>query len=1138
MVPPSTRQDRIKPGGLPESGRNSSSPKPPPETPVSIPDHELIRRIGKGSYGQVWLARSVMGMYRAVKIVFQSSFETQRPFDREISGIRRFEPISRSHEGFVDVLQVGINKECGYFYYVMELGDDFHSGQTFDAESYVPKTLAREISSRGRLPLKQCLQLGIGISLALAELHRRGLVHRDVKPSNIIFVGGTPKLADIGLVAGLDEARSYVGTEGFIPPEGPGTPQADVYSLGKVLYEASTGKDRQDFPELPEEWSESQDYSGLIELNEVLVQACKPDPLKRYLSAADIHSDLLVVLTGKSVKRLRLLERRMENLKKAGTVAMLLLLVFGLFLYQLYGHWSKTKEARRQRANSAIAYGNAALKSGDLFGSLPYFTEALRFEAGNADRERINRLRLGSTLAQCPKLVQMWTEPMRVDDAEFSPDGQKVLITEHYYGQVELRELKTGKLYRKPFGAHRGLTTAVFNNDGTRILTASQDTGATVWDAQTLTPVLDLAYTNGLLDARFSPDGRHIATSCLDGIGRIWDAKTGKLELTLQGHTGAIISTAFSPNGHLIATASRDGTARIWDAETGRQIGRPFLHATWVTCVTFSPHGDRLVTTCADHQAHVWDVATGSVVYPLLEHDDVVRNVEFSPDGRIVLTASLDGTVRLWAARDFRPLEDLPILRQPDRVTHATFSPDSRLILIACVDGSVRVWDLAGSMIPPEPRDYIFCANATKYLTYSNESLQVWDSLSHANVSPQITVRHLLQPPFLSYDGRFAVTLNQTPGERGIIQVWNSSTGRPLGPGIACFSGTNGVALSSDAHKLIIWEANKARTFDTATGNPLSPLLLHTGLVSFALFDPAGEKVVTVSKTSVQVWNSVTGHLLFRPIMHEVPVSFVQFTRDGRLFVTCSADAGLTKCFAQIWNSADGSPHGDRLSHSDGVLSASFNYDGTRIATASEDYSARIWETVHGAPIGLALRHRDQVWSSTFSTDGKLIATASADRTARIWDVERDDPVTPPLRHPNALTSIQFLPDQTGIVTADRQGRCWIWPMRVEGKQLTDFEHIVEFLTGAAFYPVKPKPEQGNSAQLTWNELRTRFPELFSTTTAEIVAWHRFQAEQCESDGDWSAAIFHLNHLLAIEPNDTTISNRITRATRLFKSHE
>src|SRR5438105_4173436 len=232
----------------------------PGEVPVSIPDHELLRRIGRGSYGEVWLARSLMGAYRAVKIVYRKSFDNHRPFVRELSGIRKFEPISRSHEGFVDVLHVGSSEAQACLYYVMELGDDQSPRQTVDPDRYSPKTLAKEISRRGKLPFDECLRLAIALSDALVALHKHGLVHRDIKPSNIIFVNGTPKLADIGLVADLREARSYVGTEGFIPPEGPGTPQADLFSLGKVLYEASTGKDRTDFPELPTQWSESPEY--------------------------------------------------------------------------------------------------------------------------------------------------------------------------------------------------------------------------------------------------------------------------------------------------------------------------------------------------------------------------------------------------------------------------------------------------------------------------------------------------------------------------------------------------------------------------------------------------------------------------------------------------------------------------------------------------------------------------------------------------------------------------------------------------------------------------------------------------------------------------------------------------------------
>src|SRR6266540_333203 len=109
--------------------QNSNTP-PSPVTPPRIPDHELLRCIGRGSYGEVWLARNALGAYRAVKIVLRRTFEHDRPFEREFGGIQKFEPISRSHEGLVDLLQVGRNDQEGYFYYVMELADD--AGQRSD----------------------------------------------------------------------------------------------------------------------------------------------------------------------------------------------------------------------------------------------------------------------------------------------------------------------------------------------------------------------------------------------------------------------------------------------------------------------------------------------------------------------------------------------------------------------------------------------------------------------------------------------------------------------------------------------------------------------------------------------------------------------------------------------------------------------------------------------------------------------------------------------------------------------------------------------------------------------------------------------------------------------------------------------
>src|SRR6185369_5033078 len=123
--------------------------------PPQVTDHDLIRCIGCGSYGEVWLAQSVIGTYRAIKVVYRQNFDDDRPYDREFSGMKKFEPISRSHEGLVDILQVGRDDQAGYFYYIMELGDDQVLGQHIVHESYNAKTLGKEVASHGKLPFDE-----------------------------------------------------------------------------------------------------------------------------------------------------------------------------------------------------------------------------------------------------------------------------------------------------------------------------------------------------------------------------------------------------------------------------------------------------------------------------------------------------------------------------------------------------------------------------------------------------------------------------------------------------------------------------------------------------------------------------------------------------------------------------------------------------------------------------------------------------------------------------------------------------------------------------------------------------------------------------------------------------------------------
>jgi serine/threonine protein kinase len=324
-----------------------------------VPDYELLRRIGRGAYGDVWLARSkATGVLRAAKIVWRHTFEDNRPFQREFEGIQRFERISREHPSQLALFHIGRNEPAGYFYYVMELadvaevpgakcqvsGNDARREETaklsldtshLSPGTYVPHTLRADLD-RGRLPANRVLEIGLALSEALGHLHRNGLVHRDVKPSNVIFVNGRPKLADIGLVTDASDRCSIVGTEGYLPPEGPGTPQADIFALGKVLYEAATGLDRREFPKLPEDLRSWPDAKLVFELNEIILKACAQDSKDRYQTCEEMHEDLALLEKGKSVKHQHLWQRRMRVAWRTWRLAAIIVVaaVGGVYLWQ------------------------------------------------------------------------------------------------------------------------------------------------------------------------------------------------------------------------------------------------------------------------------------------------------------------------------------------------------------------------------------------------------------------------------------------------------------------------------------------------------------------------------------------------------------------------------------------------------------------------------------------------------------------------------------------------------------------------------------------------------------------------------------------------------------------------------------
>jgi dipeptidyl aminopeptidase/acylaminoacyl peptidase len=202
--------------------------------------------------------------------------------------------------------------------------------------------------------------------------------------------------------------------------------------------------------------------------------------------------------------------------------------------------------------------------------------------------------------------------------------------------------------------ATQWMNSATFSPDGRRIVTASYDGTARVWDAKTGVTLLVLHSDHAVNSAVFSPDGSRIVTTTLnDKTARIWDAHTGATLLVLRGHGSQVYSAVFSPDGSRIVTSGgRDNSARIWDAKSGATL--LVLRASTFFSphdAAFSPDGNRIVTASWDRTARIWDARTGASLLVLHGHTGAVKSAAFSPDGSQIVTASWDRTARVWDAR-------------------------------------------------------------------------------------------------------------------------------------------------------------------------------------------------------------------------------------------------------------------------------------------------------------------------------------------------------------------------------------------------------------------------------------------------------------------------------------------------------
>ncbi|HSL46133.1 MAG TPA: helix-turn-helix domain-containing protein [Anaerolineales bacterium] len=607
------------------------------------------------------------------------------------------------------------------------------------------------------------------------------------------------------------------------------------------------------------------------------------------------------------------------------------------------------------------------------------------------------------------------------------------------------------------------LWSAVFSQDGTKIATASLDGMAKIWDAATgkellrvKSPAKDPKPSTGYFEgwgwfwyATFSPDGKYLATADGDGIARIWDAVTGEELLALEGHSTDVYHIEFSPDGSRLVTVSPDGLAILWDALTGERL-LTISEDSALYWAVFSPDGSQIaIANYDDGWVSIWDAGTGERLLTLPHPDTQVDSVAYSPDGSRLVTTSNDQTVRIWDSNSGKEL--LSLYGYTINVTNAAYSPDGTRIATVVRNSQVKIWDAETGQefftIAAHSLDVLtvaFSPDGNRIVTASRDgTAKVWNISSSREFLTLVNGPMISSEAALAYnpDGIHLATAYSDP----IAKVWDLTTGEQLLSLVGHTENVNFIAYNFDGTRVATAsEDGTAKLWDAKTGKELLTLSGHKYPVVSVAFSPDGSRIATASQDlTAKVWDAQTGRIIFT-FDHPDWVTSVVFNPDGEIIATTGGVPQTAT--TTLWDAITGKELFSLLGHTDLIEQIAFSPDGTRLATASRDGSAKVWDAVSGKELFTFWGHDGTVFSVAFSPDGKTIATASADKTAKLWDALTGKELLT-LNARDGLTSVAFSPDGSQLAVSSRDGTARIYLLKIEDLLALAKQRVTRSLT-------------------------------------------------------------------------------------------